>query len=97
MIRIKNFFTWLRGGTFLTSGPRNTLIAAHAATRFAPGGSGNRGDGGTVFMDNATSAPAEETAEERSRRLKRERDRRYKANKKAKQGGFSLPVQTALA
>jgi len=74
MIRIKNFFTWLRSGTFLTSGPRNTLIAAHAATRFAP-------DGGTVFTEQTGIT---ETPEERSRRLKRERDRRYKAKRKAK-------------
>ncbi len=94
MVRVKSFFTWLRGGTFLTSGPRNTLIAAHAATKFAPGGTGVRGDGGSSFIEQPGVT---ETPEERSRRLKRERDRRYKANKKAKQGGFQLPVDGALA
>ncbi len=95
MIRIKNFFTWLRGGSFLTSGPRNTLIAAHAATKFAPGGTGVRGDGGGTVMTEQTGIT--ETPEERSRRLKRERDRRYKAKKKADKGGFQLPADGALA
>lgn len=88
MVRVKSFFTWLRGGTFLTSGPRNTLIAAHAAIKFAPG------DGGSSFIEQPGVT---ETPEERSRRLKRERDRRYKAKKKADKGGFQLPADGALA
>ena len=107
MYRIKNFFTWLRGGSCLTSGYRNLQIAAHGASKFAPdsalsfpdharipGGSGHKGDGGTVLTEQTGIT---ETPEERSRRLKRERDRRYKANKKAKEQGFQLPGQTALA
>jgi hypothetical protein len=43
----------------------------------------NTGDGGTVM---STAATVEETAAERSRRLKRERDARYRANKKARAG-----------
>jgi hypothetical protein len=96
MIRIKNFFTWLRGGSFLTSGPRNTLIAAHAATSFMPreGWEGLKGDGGTVMTEQAGIT---ETPEECSRRLKRERDRRYKAKKKAEKGGFKLPGEASFA
>lgn len=80
MIRVKSFFKWLLGGTAMTSGYRNLQIAAHGA-KLAPGGSGSRGDGGTVFTEQTGVT---ETPEERSRRLKRERDRRYKAKKKAK-------------
>lgn len=88
MYRIKSFFNWLLMGSAMTSGDRNLQIAAHGA-KFAPGGTGVRegweglrkGDGGTVMTEQAGIT---ETPEERSRRLKRERDRRYKAKKKAK-------------
>lgn len=94
MIRIKNFVTWLLGGSAMTSGDRNIQIAAHGA-KFAPDGGFSwktrhvtpepfnmtSPDGGTVYTEHAGIT---ETPEERSRRLKRERDRRYKAKKKAK-------------
>jgi hypothetical protein len=95
MVRIKNFFTWPRGGPCLTSGYRNLEIAAHGTSKFMPDGGTvfRQGDGGTVLTEQAGIT---ETPEERSRRLKRERDRCYKANKKAKEQGVSLPGQTAF-
>jgi hypothetical protein len=80
MYRIKNFFTWLRGGSCLTSGYRNLQIAATNADLSFPNHA-RIPDGGTVYTEQTGIT---ETPEERSRRLKRERDRRYKANKKAK-------------
>lgn len=76
MIRIRNFVTYLLGGTRLSSDFNSFGQAARMATRFF------RPDGGTVF--NEAAVDPTETPEQRSRRLKRERDRRYKANKKAK-------------
>lgn len=94
MVRIKNFFNWLLMGSAMTSGSRNFEIAARGASLSFP----NKpvyptrvahfdGDGGTVVTEQAGVT---ETPEERSRRLKRERDRRYKANKKAKLGQLAV-------
>ena len=81
-MRIKSFFKWLLMGSSMTSGNRNFMIAAHGADLSVP----SKGDSGTVMSVENDPGFIEqaETPEERSRRLKRERDRRYKAKKKAK-------------
>ena len=88
MNRVFNFVSSLLASTNLSSGPKNFQIAAHGAKLFKF----LRGDGATVFNEAATDATVTETPEERSRHLKRERDRRYKVNKKARATGVATPA-----